>query len=697
MAKPIKIEIVGDASKFTAALGKADNKLAGIAKGAAKYGTLLAAGLAAGGIAAGAALLDLATDLQDIDQKINTVFGDEGRQVAAWADSINEQLGVTSTQVQLMAANIADLLKPMGASTAEAAAMSQELVELAPALAEWSGGTMTAAEVSEVLAKAMLGEREQLKGLGISINQAEVDTRALAIAQAEGRDEITAMDKALATQQLIFEKSTDAQAGFSGGTETLGGQANFLRAKLAELKETLARVLLPVLLRVGTFLVEKMTPVFTEIRGGVIAFSSAWKAADGDVTSSGFPGFMEKLANLFRRVQGGFVTLVAAFQEHDDFGATGFSKFMADVGILARDVVDGFTTMKAAFQERDDFGATGVGGFMAQIGIAAGELFDLFQLLAGFIKRRVIPVVTEIARVAFPLLVDAVETVIGIIGSASKWLRENEEILIALGIVIGGALVAAFVSWAVSAGAAAVATIAAAAPVIALGAALTALVAGVIWAYRNIDFFRNSVDAAGRFLRDKFWPALKKVGAAIWDFQETARAVADAVVDFIVGLPDRITSKVSSFIQAGKDLGNAIKDGIKDGLTSAVGFVRDLGAAAWKAIKDLVNSKVVDKLNRAIPDSIGVGPFSFDLPDNPVPRLFSGTGNFRGGLAMLGEMGRELAFLPRGTQVLPNRDTEALLAGADSVTNDITVHVHGNASGEDVASALAWQLRSSGR
>ena len=36
--------------------------------------------------------------------------------------------------------------------------------------------------------------------------------------------------------------------------------------------------------------------VFDEIAGGITAFTSAWVANDGDVTSSGFPGFMEQVA-----------------------------------------------------------------------------------------------------------------------------------------------------------------------------------------------------------------------------------------------------------------------------------------------------------------------------------------------------------------------------------------------------------------
>lgn len=47
-----------------------------------------------------------------------------------------------------------------------------------------------------------------------------------------------------------------------------------------------------------------------EVSGGLRAFSAAFNAADGDVTSSGFPGLMERLANALNEVRAGF-TLTA--------------------------------------------------------------------------------------------------------------------------------------------------------------------------------------------------------------------------------------------------------------------------------------------------------------------------------------------------------------------------------------------------
>jgi hypothetical protein len=117
---------------------------------------------------------------------------------------------------------------------------------LAGALAEWTGGKRTSAEVSEILAKAMLGEREGLKALGISISAADIEMRLFEKGQQDLTGAAMQQAKALATQELIFEKSADAQAAFAEGSNTAARKQAELRARNQELSETVGEKLLPV-------------------------------------------------------------------------------------------------------------------------------------------------------------------------------------------------------------------------------------------------------------------------------------------------------------------------------------------------------------------------------------------------------------------------------------------------------------------
>jgi hypothetical protein len=67
------------------------------------------------------------------------------------------------------------------------------------------------------------------------------------------------------------------------------------------------------------------------------------------------------------------------------------------------------------------------------------------------------------------------------------------------------------------------------------------------------------------------------------------------------------------------------------------------------------------------------GPNAIDVGDNfagGVPFFASGTDFAPGGLAVVGERGRELVKLPRGSQVFPNARTEKMLAGGGHTFNN---------------------------
>jgi phage-related minor tail protein len=115
---------------------------------------------------------------------------------------------------------------------------------------------------------------------------------------------------------------------------------------------------------------------------------------------------------------------------------------------------------------------------------------------------------------------------------AFEWFVDNKPVLVgaltAAAIAIGSVVVPAFIAWATAAWSAAAGVIAATWPVLAIAAAIGLLVAGLIYAYQNWDWFRGAVDAVASFLKDTVWPVLKETGVMLFNVIGAAvRWVAD--------------------------------------------------------------------------------------------------------------------------------------------------------------------------
>lgn len=79
----------------------------------------------------------------------------------------------------------------------------------------------------------------------------------------------------------------------------------------------------------------------TDLVGGFRAMFAAYKAGDGDVTSSGFAGVMERIGNAARELTGGIRAFFAAFKAGgDDVTSSGFAGFLEGLGLKARALAD---------------------------------------------------------------------------------------------------------------------------------------------------------------------------------------------------------------------------------------------------------------------------------------------------------------------------------------------------------------------
>lgn len=251
-------------------------------------------GLAAGAfaidsiISAGTALFKTGVEMESLAKKAKTVFGEALPQITMEAEKNAQAMGLTTQQYVAAASAAQDLLVPMGFQRKEAAGISAQLINLSGALSEWTGGQIDSTRVSEILTKALLGEREELKSLGISISEADVQA---ALAE-KGLQDLTGATlqqaEATTTLELILSKSTDAQAQFAAESDSAARRQAELAARFQEIAEKLAVLLLPVfekLVSVIGVVVEVAGDLTDGISAMVNPAESASKAFDEQTSS----------------------------------------------------------------------------------------------------------------------------------------------------------------------------------------------------------------------------------------------------------------------------------------------------------------------------------------------------------------------------------------------------------------------------
>lgn len=258
--RKLTIEIAGDAKGAGRAFddaGKGAGGFSSIMQGVGQKSGQIMFDLGIKAFAMIPGILSTGANMEALGKKAETVFGDSLGQVQSWADANASAMGLTSKEATGLAAGIGDLLKPMGFTSDQAGTMSTDLLNLSGALSAWSGGQVSASEVSDIMTSALLGETDGLKQLGISISASDIQARLAKKGQENLTGAALEQAQALATQELIMEKSTDAQTAWADGSMDAIKAQNESKASIDTLKETLISALYPAL--------QSLVPIVTDV------------------------------------------------------------------------------------------------------------------------------------------------------------------------------------------------------------------------------------------------------------------------------------------------------------------------------------------------------------------------------------------------------------------------------------------------
>ncbi len=303
-------------------------------------------GMAIGGIFAvgkilqfGKEAIQLGSDLSEVQNVVDVTFGDLNGIIDEFARNSIKQFGLSELSAKQYASTMGAMLKSMGMTTEQAAAMSMEIAGLAGDMASFYN--LSSSDAFAKLRAGISGEAEPLKQLGINLSVANLEQYALAQGITKTYNAMTEQEKALLRYNYLLSVTSDAQGDFARTSNSWANQTKILAEQFNSLKAT-----------IGQGLINVLTPVLTVINtilSGLQAVANA---------------FRQFTALLFGDAGGAAQAaqgIASGFQDAAD-GASDLAKETGKAAKEAKKFLAGFDEITKISENNSSGGAGGAGG-----------------------------------------------------------------------------------------------------------------------------------------------------------------------------------------------------------------------------------------------------------------------------------------------------------------------------------------------
>jgi len=311
----LTVRFGADLRGFDRAMKKAQRSIKKFGTSMQRTGETLTRSITIPVIGLGAAAVKMASDFEETDAKFKTVFSSIQREAEATAKVFKSSFGLSSKAAKQMLGDTGDLLVGFGFTEKEALNLSKQVNELAVDLASFTNFSGGAEGASLALTKALLGERESIKSLGIAITEA--DLKSFAADQGKVFKELTRVEKATLTYQLALKQSSKAVGDFARTSGGFANQTRILAGDLNDLGVEIGTMLLPVaqkLLSWAKGFVESIREMNPVLKQNILNFTLLAAAIGPLLSISG--SLIKVFARLFSRsglIVMGLAAIVAGF------------------------------------------------------------------------------------------------------------------------------------------------------------------------------------------------------------------------------------------------------------------------------------------------------------------------------------------------------------------------------------------------
>lgn len=194
-------------------------------------------------LAAGAEAITYASNLEETKNKVNVVFGDMSSGVMAWSQNAATAMGMSQQKALDGVSTFGAMAQATGMSAQDNIKWSESMVTLA---SDWSSFyNMNPDDAMNKIQSAVAGQYEPLKSMGVVLNQATVEQKAMNMGLMQKGGTLSEAARYQAVYALMVEKTGAAQGDFARTSTSVANETRIVKAQFDDAAAALGTKLLP--------------------------------------------------------------------------------------------------------------------------------------------------------------------------------------------------------------------------------------------------------------------------------------------------------------------------------------------------------------------------------------------------------------------------------------------------------------------
>ena len=196
--------------------------------------------------------VELASDLEEVQNVVDVTFGDGADEVNSFAKSAAASFGLSELQAKQFTGTMGAMFTSMGLGETDVKNMSMSLAGLAADMGSFYN--LDAETAFEKLRAGISGETEPLKQLGINMSVANLEAYALSQGIDKAYSSMSEAEKATLRYNYLMSATANAQGDFSRTSDSYANQQKILELNMQNLAATVGTAVLPTLTGLTTWL-----------------------------------------------------------------------------------------------------------------------------------------------------------------------------------------------------------------------------------------------------------------------------------------------------------------------------------------------------------------------------------------------------------------------------------------------------------